>query len=357
MKNKLLMTPGPTTVPNRVLKKMSEAVIHHRSGEYCNLFAEMNEKIKYVFQTENPVLTFPAAGTGGLEAAIVNMFSKGDKVLAVSAGVFGERFIKIAKIYGLEVDVIKVPWGNAVKVEQIKDNLKDDHKAIIVTHNETSTAAVNPIKEIGAFMKDKKQLFIVDGVSSIGGIEAKMDDWNIDVLITASQKALMTPPGLTFIGVSDKAWEVVEKSTLPKNYFDFKNARAYLEKPMPQNPYTPAVTLIAAANEALRMIEEEGLYNVYARHEKFAQMFRDESVKMGLKLYANKNCLSNTVTGIVFNEDNKASYIKKRMEEEFNIIIAGGQEHLKGKMIRIGHMGCVNESMIDRTVKALQKCC
>lgn len=356
MQNKLLMTPGPTNVPDRVLKKMSQAVLHHRTSEFSGVFNEMSERLKYVFQTKNPVLTFTSSGTGGLEAAVVNMFSKGDKVLAVTIGVFGDRFIKIAKLYGLNVDVISVPWGKGVTVEEIKDKLCDEHKALIVTYNETSTAATNPIKEIGEFMKDKKQLLMVDGVSAIGGMEAKMDEWNIDVLVTGSQKALMTPPGLAFVGVSDKAWEAAEKSNLPKFYFDFKSARESLEKSMPQNPYTPSVPLIIAANEALNMIEDEGLYNVYARHDKLAAIVRNEVENMGLKIYTDKQYLSSVVTGIIFEEDNIASKIKKRMEEEFDIIIAGGQQKLKGKMIRIGHMGCVDEEMIERTLNSLRKC-
>lgn len=356
MINKLLMTPGPTNVPDRVLKKMAETVFHHRTKEFSHILADMTDRLKYVFQTKNPVLTLTCAGTGGLEASIANLFSKGDKVLIVTIGVFGDRFIKIAKTYELDVDVLSIPWGRGVTLEEIKDNLLEEHKALIVTHNETSTAAVNPIKEIGEFMRNKKQLFIVDGVSSIGGIEARMDEWNIDVLVTASQKALMTPPGLSFVGVSDKAWEASERANLPKFYFDFKVARESLEKSMPQNPYTPAVSLIAATNEALKMIEEEGLHNVYARHEGLSKKFRSEVEKMGLNIYTDKDYLSNNVTAISFNEDNIASNIKKRMEDEFGIVIAGGQQNLKGKMIRIGHMGCIDEEMIERTLNALRKC-
>ncbi|WP_143760863.1 pyridoxal-phosphate-dependent aminotransferase family protein, partial [Clostridium haemolyticum] len=173
---------------------------------------------------------------------------------AVSCGVFGDRFITIAKIFGVNVDVIKVPLGTGVKLEEIKNKLTDEYKGLIVTHNETSTAVTNNIKEIGEFMKEKKQLFIVDGVSSVGGIEVKMDKWNIDVLITASQKALMSPPGLFFVGVSDKAWEASENSDIPKFYLDFKRAKEFLQRSIPENPYTPAVSLITATNEALKMI-------------------------------------------------------------------------------------------------------
>lgn len=355
MEGKLLMTPGPTNVPQRVLDKMGEAVIHHRTVEYSKVFGEMNERIKMVFQTKNPVLTFPAAGTGGLESAIVNMFSPGDKVLIVSIGVFGDRFIKIAKLFGLEVDSISVPWGRGVTIDEIRERLQEDHKALIVTHNETSTATTNPLKEIGEFMKDKKQLLIVDGVSSIGGLEAKMDEWNIDVLITASQKALMTPPGLAFVGVSEKAFEAAKRSTIPKFYWDYLSAREYLDKPVPENPYTPAVSLIVAANEALKMIEEEGLDNVYKRHQILAEKVRIETEKMGLKIYTDLNYKSDVVTGFIFEEEGIASKIKKKMEQDFNIVIAGGQGKLKGKMIRIGHMGYVNHEMVERTLDALRK--
>lgn len=356
MFNKLLMTPGPTNVPDRVLKKMGEGILHHRTKEFGALFGEMSERLKYIFQTKNPVLTFPASGTGGLEAAIINMFSKGDKILAVSCGVFGDRFITIAKIFGVNVDVIKVPLGTGVKLEEIKNKLTDEYKGLIVTHNETSTAVTNNIKEIGEFMKEKKQLFIVDGVSSVGGIEVKMDKWNIDVLITASQKALMSPPGLFFVGVSDKAWEASENSDIPKFYLDFKRAKEFLQRSIPENPYTPAVSLITATNEALKMIEEEGLYNVFQRHYELANKFRDEVKKMGLSIYTNKDYLSNTVTAINFNEDNMALKIKEKLEKEYNIIIAGGQGDLKGKIIRFGHMGCINEEMIYRSLDALKKC-
>ncbi|MBU5483585.1 alanine--glyoxylate aminotransferase family protein [Clostridium sp. MSJ-11] len=349
---KLLMTPGPTNVPERVLNKMNEKMIHHRTSEYSNLFREFNERLKFVFQTSNNVLTFPSAGTGALEASIANCFSTGDRILAVSIGDFGDRFIQIAKIYGLTVDEIKVPWGKAVSLEEIKNNLKDYHKGLIITHNETSTGAVNPIKEIGEYLKDKNILYIVDAVSSLGGIDIRMDEWNIDVIVTASQKALMSPPGLSFVGVSKKAFEYCKVSNIPKFYFDFLNANKFLEKADPQNPYTPAVSLISAANEALAMIEEEGLNNVFLRHKILADKFREEIKGMGLNIFTDENALSNTITAISFENAND---IKNRLEKEYNIIVAGGQGAAKGKMIRVGHMGCINEEMIYRTMNAIRE--
>lgn len=357
MQEKILMTPGPTKVPERVLRKMSEAVLHHRTIEYTKVFGELSERLKYVFQTKNSVLTFPAAGTGGLESAIVNMFSEGDKVLVVCTGVFGERFATIARTYRLEADTINVQWGKAVTLDQIREKFDDNvYKGLIVTHNETSTAVLNPICEIGEYMKDKKALFVVDSVSGLGGLDIKMDEWNIDVLVTGSQKALMSPPGLAFVGVSCKGWERSKESNIPKYYWDYINCRKYLEKPNPQNPYTPAVSLVVATNEALKMIQEEGLQNVFKRHEVLAKRLRKATKEMGLKIFTDKNALSNNLTAFSIEEDGRAAYIKARMEKEYNIVIAGGQAHLNGKMIRVGHMGYVNEEMIDLTIDALKKC-
>lgn len=352
--NKLLMTPGPTNVPTRIFEEMNKYMIHHRTKEFGKVFEEFNDRLKFVFQTEHSVLTFPAVGTGGLEASIVNMFSQNDKVLAISIGVFGDRFIEIGKSFGVNIDVIEVPWGKGIEIDEIKNKLTDDYKALIVTHNETSTGATNDIEKIGEFMKGKKQLYIVDAVSSLGGLDIQMDNWNIDVLITASQKALMSPPGLTFIGVSEKAWDFYENSKIPKYYWDFKSVKKYMEKPIPQNPYTPAVSLIIGTNEALKMIQEEGLINVFKRHEDLASRFRKGIGSLGLKVFVDDRYLSNTITSVEFEED-KTSKLKNIMEEKFNIVIAGGQGTLKNKIIRVGHMGYVNREMIDKTLYSLEK--
>ncbi|WP_461205716.1 pyridoxal-phosphate-dependent aminotransferase family protein [Clostridium sp. DL1XJH146] len=351
--SKILMTPGPTTVPDRVLRKMSEPVLHHRTDEYSKIFSEMSEKLKYVFRTKGDVLTFTSSGTGAMESSIVNMFSRNDKVLVISTGVFGDRFAKIAEAYGVQVDLLKVVWGKAVSIEEIKKRYKEDYKGIIVTHNETSTAVVNPIKEIGDFMKDKEGVLIVDSVSGLGGVDIRMDEWNIDVLITASQKALMSPPGLAFVGVSDKAWRKIETSDLPKFYWDYKENRKFLLKEKPFNPFTPAVSLVAGVNEALSMIQEEGLENVLLRHEIYANRVRNWAKSKGLVVFGEESCKSNNVTPIM---TDRANEIKKKMSKEFNIEIAGAKGELSGKMIRIGHMGYVTEEMITRTIDSLDKC-
>jgi len=354
MNEKLLMTPGPTNVPKRVLDSMSQSMMHHRTSEFSSMLSQLSERLKYVFQTSSDVLTFPAAGTGGLEAVLVNLFSPGDRVLLVSIGVFGDRFAKIAQAFGLEVDKLEVMWGMGAAPQAISDRLKDSHKAVIVTHNETSTAASNDIQKIAEILSGEDKLLIVDAVSSLGGIELRMDEWGIDAVVTASQKALMSPPGLTFISLSERAWEHARKSKMPKYYWDFEKARDDLNKAKPQNPYTPAVSLVAAANEALAMIQEEGLENVWKRHGLVAKRVRSGVEKLGLKIYTHGDYLSNTVTAVDIGE--RAESVKAMMEKEHGIIISGGQGQLKGRIIRIGHMGCIDCEMADRTLRALEDC-
>ncbi|AHM56292.1 soluble hydrogenase, small subunit [Peptoclostridium acidaminophilum DSM 3953] len=354
MNEKLLMTPGPTNVPKRVLDSMSQSMMHHRTSEFSCMLSQMSERLKYVFQTSSDVLTFPAAGTGGLEAVIVNLFSPGDRVLLVSIGVFGDRFSKIAQVFGLDVDKLEVPWGMGADPQTIKESLKDSHKAVIVTHNETSTAAANDIKKIAEMLSGEDKLLIVDAVSSLGGLELRMDEWGIDAVVTASQKALMSPPGLAFISLSERAWEKSKESRLPKYYWDFEKARADLNKAKAQNPYTPAVSLIAATNEALAIIQEEGIENAWKRHELMANRIRSGIEKIGLGIFTHRDYLSNTVTAVDVGE--KAETVKAMMENEHGIIISGGQGVLKGRIIRIGHMGCIDGEMADRTLKALEDC-
>jgi len=355
-KDKLVMVPGPTMVPEGALLAGSRQVMHHRSPEYGKLFAEVNANLQYVFQTKAPVLTFPAAGTGGLEAAIVNLFSPGDKVLSASVGVFGDRFAAIAACYGLEVVKIPTVWGTAVDPAVIRDYLQKEpqFKAVLVTHNETSTGVVNDLAAIGRVLKQFNVLYIVDAVSSLGGMDLQTDAWGIDVVITASQKALMSPPGLTFISVSERAWQAVAQAKLPRYYWDFAATRKALEKNPPQNPYTPAVTLLAALNEALRMIKAEGLANTFARHRRLANGFRQGVEALGLTLYAAAGSRSDTVTAVTLPEGIKGEQLVKIMSEKYNVAVAGGQESLKGKMIRVGHMGYINEYDIITAITALE---
>lgn len=350
------MTPGPTMVPSTVLMAEGEPMIHHRTPEYSEIFKKLNENLKTVFQTKNHVITFPASGTGGLEASVVNFFSPGDKVLCVSIGLFGERVATIAQNFGLDVDKLSVTLGEAVDPKILEITLdKEDYKGLFVTHNETSTGATNDIETIGKIAKKRDVLLLVDAVSSLGGIDIQTDAWGLDVVVTASQKALMSPPGLAFISVSEKAWEMAKKSKMPKFYWDILKARESLEKASPQNPYTPAVSLIRACNKALEMIIEEGLQEVFNRHYKLAKATQTAVTALGLEFFTASSARSNVITSITMPEGIDGDKVKKIMSEKYDVIVAGGQGDLKGKLIRIGHMGYVNHGDIIQTIAALEK--
>jgi len=316
----------------------------------------MNEDLKKVFETRNPVLTFASSGTGAMEASLVNAFSPGDKVLAISVGVFGERFAKIASRFGLEVKQMDIPWGRGVDPEEVKAYLEGpegkDVQGVLVTHNETSTGVVNDIKAIGQTLKDKDCLFLVDAVSSLAGIELKADEWGLDMVIAGSQKALMLPPGLAFVSVSDKAWDFIKKSKLPKFYFDFLAYKKSLGDDT--TPYTPAVSLVIAASEALNMIIEEGLNNIFARHKNLALACRNAVKAMGLELFTEQKYASDLITAIKAPSGIEIDKARSIMNLEHDIMIAEGQQHLKGKIFRIGHMGYVDCFDLLRTISALE---
>ncbi|MDD3839789.1 MAG: alanine--glyoxylate aminotransferase family protein [Clostridia bacterium] len=358
-REKLLMTPGPTMVPTRVLQAMSKQIIHHRTKEFSEIFKNLSQNIKKVFHTENPVITLASSGTGAMESSIVNLFNPGDKILVASIGVFGDRYATIAERFGLKVDNLKITWGECVDPQLIKEKLEqnkdDQYRGVIVTHNETSTGVVNDVEEIGSILKQYEEvLFIVDAVSSMGGAKILTDEWGIDVVVTGSQKALMTPPGLAFASVSKKAMEAVEKSTLPKYYWDYKDAVNRLGKENPDTPYTPAVSLIIGANVAVNMLLEEGLENIYQRHNKLALATREAVKALGLELVTKEECASPLITSIKAPEGVDIEEVRKIMNVKYDIMIAGGQKHLKGKIFRIGHMGYVDKFDLMRTIAALE---
>jgi aspartate aminotransferase-like enzyme len=355
-RDKLLMTPGPTMIPPKVLQAMSRQIIHHRTKEFQAIFTEFNTKLKTVFDTKNDVLTFASSGTGAMEASIANLFSPGDKVLVGTIGVFGDRYVKIAKAYGLDVDVISVPWGQALDPEDIKKRLDEDVdnkiKAVIVTHNETSTGVTNDLEAIGQVLKERPQLLVVDAISSLGGIPLKTDEWGIDVVVAGSQKALMVPPGLSFASLSDRAWDAVKRSKLPKFYFDFL---AYREKLNDNDtPYTPAVTLIIGTNVALDMILDEGLDKVYARNRRLAEATRAAARAMGLELFAEPTHASDIITSIRGPEGIDVEKVRKIMNTKYDIMITGGQGKLKGQILRIGHVGYVDQFDLLKTLTGLE---
>ncbi|MCX7923961.1 MAG: alanine--glyoxylate aminotransferase family protein [Clostridia bacterium] len=358
-KEKLLMTPGPTMIPPRVLEVMGRQIIHHRTKEFEDVLDGLQEDLKFVFQTKNPVLMFASSGTGAMESAIVNMFSPGDKVLVVSVGAFGDRFAEIAKVFGLDVQKLAVNWGETVNVSEIEDILNKDVnkeiKAVLMTHNETSTGVTNDVEAVGKILKGTERLLIVDAISSLGGLDLQTDNWGVDVVITGSQKALMGPPGLAFVSVSDKAWEAYERSTLPKFYWDYKKFKKAILKETSENPpYTPAITLITAQAEALKMMKEEGLQNVFERHKKLALATQAGVRALGLELLPKQEDSSYIITAVKAPEGIDVEKIRKIMNLKYDIMITGGQKHLKGKIFRIGHCGYVNKFDLVKTFAALE---
>ncbi|MGE5472997.1 MAG: pyridoxal-phosphate-dependent aminotransferase family protein [Ignavibacteriales bacterium] len=357
-KDKLLMTPGPTMIPPSVLEKLGKQIIHHRTKEFGAIFTEFNDNLKFVFQTKNHVLTFASSGTGAMESAIANLFSVGDKVIVASIGNFGDRFAKIAAAFGLDVDKIAVEWGGAVDPQIIEDKLKEDKedkiKAVIVTHNETSTGVSNDIETIAKIVSKTNKIFIIDAISSIGGLDIQTDNWGIDVVIGSSQKALMAPPGLAFASVSEKAWEAHKNSKLPKFYWNYSAYRKVLEQDSPDTPYTPAISLIIAQNEAIKLIKEEGLQNVFKRHKKLALATQAGVEALGLELLPDKKVSSYIITAIKAPEGIDIENVRKIMNNKYDIMVTGGQQHLKGKILRIGHCGFVDKFDLIKAFTALE---
>jgi aspartate aminotransferase-like enzyme len=356
VKEKTLFLPGPTPVPPQVLRAMSAPLIGHRNKNFSALFERVQEGLRYVFQTENEVITYPAAGTGAMEAAIVNLLSPGDRILVAVMGAFGERFVDIATAFGAEVETIEVQWGQAPDPEIIAERLRADKngriKAVFVTHNETSTGVTLDLKGVAAAVASHPALLVVDAVSSLGGIELRMDEWEIDVVVTGSQKALMLPPGLSFCAVGPKAWEAVEKARMPKFYWDFRSYRKSAQRG--QTPYTPAVSLWFGLAEALEMIQNEGLEAIQQRHNVMGRMTRAGAKALGLKLLAAEDVASDTVTAVVAPEGIAPSDIRRIMMERYRMELAGGQKQLKDTVFRIGHLGYVTPPDVLTCLAALE---
>ena len=355
MDDVLLMLPGPTTVHPRVLNAMSQAVVNHRSAKYGEILTETSELMADVFQTKNQAYLLTGSGTAAMEAAVSNVLNPGEKVLNVVGGKFGERFMKIAKAHGIDAKELAVEWGTAVTPEAVKEALDadEDIEAVTVVHNETSTGVAAPIEAIGKVMKDYDALYIVDTVSSLGGDEVKVDDFGIDVCVTGSQKCLAAPPGMAAITLSDDAWSKVENVTPNGFYLDMKAYKKSGDKNPPETPYTPSVSLTYAMNEALKMIKEEGLDNRVARHHKAAQASVDAVKALGLELIADPEVSSATVTAVKMPEGITDSEFRGTTRDKYGVELAGGQDHLKGNIFRIGHMGNISYKELLQTFGAI----
>ncbi len=299
------------------------------------------------------MLILSGSGTGGLEAAIVNTLSPGDKVLGISIGVFGDRFSTIASTYGATVIPLKFEWGQAADPQVIEYALvsNPDIKAVLVTHNETSTGVTNDLKYISQVVKQHDKLLLVDAISSMGSINLPVDEWGLDVVVTGSQKGWMVPPGLTMIGISPAGWKANQEAKIPRFYWDLGKAKKYAEKG--QTPWTPSVSVVFGLWVALKMMLEEGNENVFKRHHRLAEMTRRNVKNLGLKLFADEQYASDTVTAVRAPDGVDGKLLNKIMREEFDIILGGGQQQLEGKIFRIGHLGWVEESDIQAVFDAL----
>lgn len=354
MKKRYLLAPGPTPVPERVLQAMSLPMIHHRTPEFESIMESVRNDLKYLFQTEKEVLILACSGTGAMEGAVVNLLSRGDRAVVVRGGKFGERWAEICNAYGVEVINIDITWGEAVDPAIIKEtiNKNKDVKAVFIQATETSTGVKHPVKEIAEIIRDHPETaLVVDGITGVGVFDIPMDRWGIDLLVGGSQKALMLPPGLAFACLSDKAWKMVERSNLPKYYFDFRKELKNLLKN--QSAYTPAVSLVIGLHESLKMIRDEGLENVFSRHRRFAEATRAAVQALGLKLYAPKSP-SEAVTAVLAPEGIDAQKIVKIMRDKHGVIIAGGQDRAKGKIFRISHMGYIDRFDLITAISALE---
>lgn len=351
-----LHLPGPTPVPPRVLRAMSEPMINHRGPEFKNLIEELNVGVKMVFQTQNEVLIYPAAGTGGMEAAIVNFLSPGEKALVVSIGVFGDRFATVAQSFGVQVEKIDFPWGTAIEPEVLRQRLAADTnreiKAVIVTHNETSTGAFNDLPAVKQAMGDHPALLMVDAVSSMGAMDLQTDAWGLDVVVTGAQKAFMLPPGLAFMSVSPKAMAAAEKCTNNKYYWDIKPALKSLQKG--QTPYTPALPLLTGLRESLRLIKEEGLTNAFARHRLLRDMTRNAMKALGLELFAADQVASAALTAVRPPAGIEANNLRKFLRQKYNVVVAGGQQTLDNVIFRVGHLGYVQPLDMLAVIAAIE---
>lgn len=349
-----LRVPGPTPCPPEALQAMARQMINHRGGEFAKILNSVTEKLKQVFQTRGDIFLLTASGTGGLEAAIVNTLSPGDKVLAVSNGFFGERFAEIAEQYGAKVNRLNFELGKPLDPAAVNKALKTDGdiKAVLVTHNETSTGMTNDIGKISAVINEFDKLLLVDAISSLGCIDLPVDDWHCDIVVTASQKGWMVPPALAMVSVSEKAWQAHAQAKMPRYYWDFTKAKEYLQKG--QTPWTPAISVFYALNATLDLMLSEGLPNIFARHARVAQIARDGIKSLGLSLFPEEDYASDTVTAVSAPQIDIPKLIQI-LRDEHDVVIAGGQRELSGKIFRIGHLGSVYDDDIKLVLEALAK--
>lgn len=354
MSKNYLLTPGPTPLPPQVCEALSRPIIHHRTPQFQAVLKEVMEGLKYVFQTKNDVFILASSGTGAMEASVANLLSAGDTALCIQGGKFGERWTEICRAYGVQTEVLDVVWGASVDPKEIEKRIKANPKIKVVfaTLCETSTGVVNDMETIGKLVKNTAASLVVDAISGLGAIDLKTDDWFCDVVVSGSQKGLMLPPGLGFLSVSPKAWKLIESAKSPRYYFDLKAAKKAHEKT--DTPFTPAISLIIALNEALRLMRQDGLENIFGRHRRMAEATRAAVKALGLELFATP-AASDVVTAVKVPQGLDGEKLVKTMRDAYGVTIAGGQSEMKGKLFRIAHMGYIEEFDIITGISCLEK--
>jgi aspartate aminotransferase-like enzyme len=352
----MLMIPGPTPVPEKVLLAMAKHPIGHRSGDFSKVIAELTENLKWLHQTQNDVLMLNVSGTGAMEAGIINFLNPGDRVLVGNNGKFGDRWAKMSKAYGLAVEEIKAEWGKPLDSEAFREKLESDTqkqiKAVIITHSETSTGVLNDLETINKHVKNHgESLIIVDAVTSLGATNVPIDAWGLDVVGSGSQKGYMIPPGLGFVSVSPKAWKAYENAKIPRFYLDLKKYKKATDEN--SSPFTPPVNLMYGLQASLKMMKTEGLESIFARHKRLTQATREAVKAMGLPLFASDEAASNAITAVA-PLGVEAEKIRSVMKKRYDIALAGGQDHLSGKIFRMGHLGFVSDRDILAAIAALE---
>lgn len=348
-----LFTPGPTQLPERVQVAMSNPLIHHRGSEFKKIFEKVTDDLKYFFQTHGDVIALTTSGTGAMEACVVNFLSRDDVVLTVSGGKFGERWGQLCQTYGTEVHTIEVPWAEAVNPSEIKSFLEKhtNVSAVLLTHSETSTGVAADVETIAKIIREHSDaLFIVDSITSAGVLPFKMDEWGIDVAVTGSQKGLMIPPGLAVVAFNERAWKKAQESDIPKFYFDLKKEKS--AQTNSTTAWTPGITLFMGLREALKMIREQGLENMWAKYALLAHATRQGVRAMGLELFAKKP--SDSLTAVKIPASIDGLKFIRHLREKYGIIVAGGQAHLKGKIFRVAHMGYYDSMDMISMASALE---
>jgi aspartate aminotransferase-like enzyme len=351
-----LLIPGPTPLPDDVLRAASHQMVNHRDPDFGRLLAGILAALRRIFQTRQTILPFAGSGTGGLEAALVNICSPGDKIVAVCGGAFGDRFAAIAEAFGLSVVRVEVPWGKAADPAAVRTALRatPDARAVLITHNETSTGVRNDLAALAGVAREFPVLTVVDAISSLGAVDLRTDEWGLDVVITGSQKALMAPPGLALLSVSERAWEASKTARLPRFYWSFERLRTELGEAEAYTPFTPAIGTLYALDAGLRLVEAEGLQARFARHQRTARAVRAGVRALGLRLLPDEADASETVTAIWLPDGVEARALLGALQAEYGVVLSGGPGKLRGKIFRFGHLGYVTDESVLAGLRALE---